>query len=249
MKTTHKSPRLAVLIDADNTSPKIAEALFDEIAKIGEAGVRRIYGDFTSPHSKNWNSILAQHGLIPQQQFAYTKGKNATDIALVIDAMDLLYKNGVDGFCLVSSDSDFTRLASRIREESLAVYGFGEEKTPESFRSACTRFIYTSNLAPDSKNNETADGAQPQVEKKHAPSKAVPLIRKALAQANDEDGWANLGEVGSRLQKLAPDFDERTYGCSRLSELIEKSGAFENKKMENGILIRLKQTPAAKTQK
>ncbi len=148
MPAENRLPRLAVLIDADNTSAKIADGLFEEIAKIGEASVRRIYGDFSSPRSKGWIDILATHAIIPQQQFAYTVGKNATDITLVIDAMDLLLSGRFDGFCLVSSDSDFTRLAARIREQGVDVFGFGEQKTPESFRQACRRFVYTENSDP-----------------------------------------------------------------------------------------------------
>ena len=150
-----RSPRLAVLIDADNASAKIVDGLFEEIAKIGEASVRRIYGDFANPRSKAWIDVLARHAIIPQQQFAYTAGKNASDITLVIDAMDLLHSGRFDGFCLVSSDSDFTRLASRIREQGIDVFGFGEQKTPESFRQACRRFIYTENLLPVAAANGT----------------------------------------------------------------------------------------------
>ena len=149
MATEPRSPRLAVLIDADNTSPRIAAGLFDEIAKIGEASVRRIYGDFSSTRLKSWADLLNRYAIVPQQNFAYTTGKNASDIALVIDAMDLLYSGRFDGFCLVSSDSDFTRLASRIREQGVDVFGFGAQKTPESFRQACRRFIYTENLLPE----------------------------------------------------------------------------------------------------
>jgi NYN domain-containing protein len=141
-----RPPRLAVLIDADNASAKIADGLFEEIAKIGEASVRRIYGDFSNPRSKAWADTLSKHAIIPQQQFAYTTGKNASDITLVIDAMDLLHSGRFDGFCLVSSDSDFTRLAARIREQGVDVFGFGEQKTPESFRQACRKFVYTENL-------------------------------------------------------------------------------------------------------
>src|SRR6478736_7081327 len=142
-------PRFAVLIDADNTSPQIAEGLFEEVAKFGEASVRRIYGDFSNQQLRSWSEILQKHAIDPYQQFAYTKGKNAADIALVIDAMDLLHSGRFDGFCLVSSDSDFTRLASRLREQGADVYGFGTRKTPESFRQACRRFIYTENLMPE----------------------------------------------------------------------------------------------------
>jgi hypothetical protein len=142
-------PRFAVLIDADNTSPLIAGGLFEEVAKFGEASVRRIYGDFSGPQLRSWSDILQKHAIDPYQQFAYTKGKNASDIALVIDAMDLLHSGRFEGFCLVSSDSDFTRLASRLREQGADVYGFGKQDTPESFRQACRRFIYTENLAPE----------------------------------------------------------------------------------------------------
>src|SRR5918998_417274 len=151
-----RSARLAVLIDADNAPPRIADGLFEEIAKIGDASVRRIYGDFSGPRLKPWADILAKHAIIPQQQFAYTAGKNSSDIALVIDAMDLLHTGRFEGFCLVSSDSDFTRLASRIRERAVDVYGFGEQKTPESFRQACRRFICTENLLPSAPGSEAA---------------------------------------------------------------------------------------------
>src|SRR6185295_11059461 len=149
MKTEQQRlPRFAVLIDADNTSPQIASGLFEEVAKFGEASVRRIYGDFSNQRLKSWTGILQKYAIDPYQQFAYTTGKNASDIALVIDAMDLLHSGRFDGFCLVSSDSDFTRLASRLREQGADVYGFGAQKTPESFRQACRRFIYTENLMP-----------------------------------------------------------------------------------------------------
>ena len=154
MPSEGRSPRLAVLIDADNASAKIADGLFEEIAKIGEASVRRIYGDFSNPRSKAWADTLSQHAIIPQQQFAYTTGKNASDITLVIDAMDLLHSGRFDGFCLVSSDSDFTRLAARIREQGVDVFGFGEQKTPESFRQACRRFVYTENLLSGAGNSQ-----------------------------------------------------------------------------------------------
>src|SRR6187402_1492022 len=176
-----RSPRLAVLIDADNASAKIADGLFGEIAKIGEASVRRIYGDFANPRSKAWADTLAKYAIIPQQQFAYTTGKNASDITLVIDAMDLLHSGRFDGFCLVSSDSDFTRLAARIREQGVDVFGFGEQKTPESFRQACRRFIYTENLLPDAPAADApADKRPDSVTRPRA--LAVPLIKRAIAQ-------------------------------------------------------------------
>ena len=157
-----RPPRFAVLIDADNTSPQIAGGLFEEVAKFGEASVRRIYGDFSNGQLRSWSDILQKHAIDPYQQFAYAKGKNASDIALVIDAMDLLHSGRFDGFCLVSSDSDFTRLASRLREQGADVYGFGARQTPESFRQACRRFIYTENLLPQTKlwSVETKSGGQ-----------------------------------------------------------------------------------------
>ena len=235
-----RSPRLAVLIDADNTSAKIADGLFEEIAKIGESSVRRIYGDFSSNRMKGWNEILASHAIVPQQQFAYTSGKNASDITLVIDAMDLLHSARFDGFCLVSSDSDFTRLASRIREQGVDVYGFGEKKTPESFRQACRRFIYTENLLPDT-------GATKEVSaKREAFSKAIPLIEKAMEQIEtEEDAWVTLGAVGTQLSNLSSDFDPRTFGSRKLSDLVRKTGAFEVENREGGS-IRIRKKQAAK---
>ncbi len=228
-----RPPRLAVLIDADNASAKIADGLFVEIAKLGEASVRRIYGDFASARSKGWADVLARHAIIPQQQFAYTTGKNACDITLVIDAMDLLHSGRFDGFCLVSSDSDFTRLAARIREQGVDVYGFGEQKTPESFRQACRRFIYTENLLPDAV--PAADDPGKQTTALQPPSAAVPTIVRAMTQIETEDGWVPLGLVGTRLANLAPDFDPRTYGSSKLSDLVRKTGAFELERPEGGL--------------
>jgi uncharacterized LabA/DUF88 family protein len=233
MASETRSARLAVLIDADNASAKIAGRLFEEIAKIGEASVRRIYGDFSSQRLMPWADILAQHAIIPQQQFAYTAGKNASDIALVIDAMDLLHSGRFDGFCLVSSDSDFTRLASRIREQGLDVYGFGERKTPESFRQACRRFIYTENLLlPEAPalGTEKANGVKPL----QAPSAAIQLIQKALSQVEGEEGWVSLGMLGQRLSSIATDFDPRTYGYRKLSDLVRNTGAFEVVQPETG---------------
>src|ERR1700716_4286688 len=180
MATEARSPRLAVLIDADNASPRIADGLFEEVAKLGEASVRRIYGDFSGPRLKLWADILSKHAIIPQQNFAYTAGKNASDIALVIDAMDLLHSARFDGFCLVSSDSDFTRLAARIREQGIDVYGFGEQKTPESFRQACRKFVYTENLLPGATNNNR--GTVPTPEPLQPVSSAAPILKKVLEQ-------------------------------------------------------------------
>lgn len=238
MPAETRAPRLAILIDADNTSAKIADGLFEEIAKIGEASVRRIYGNFADARMKGWNDQLARHAIVPQQQFAYTTGKNASDITLVIDAMDLMHSGRFDGFCLVSSDSDFTRLASRIREQGLDVYGFGEQKTPESFRQACRRFIYTENLLPVvSGTDKTGTATRKALE---APSKAVPVLTKALEQIETEDGWVLLGTLGQHVANLASDFDPRTYGSTKLSDLVEKTGAFEVERTSGHIRVRLR---------
>jgi len=240
-----RSPRLAVLIDADNASAKIADGLFEEIAKIGEASVRRIYGDFASARSKAWTDVLARHAIIPQQQFAYTTGKNASDITLVIDAMDLLHSGRFDGFCIVSSDSDFTRLAARIREQGIDVFGFGEQKTPESFRQACRRFIYTENLVPSLAANA---GDVPQPTALQPASAATPVIKKVIAQMDSEDGWVFLGAVGTQLANLASDFDPRTYGFRKLSDLVKKTNSFEIDNAEGRPLrIRVKQPPTKKS--
>src|SRR5262245_51784543 len=217
-----RSPRLAVLIDADNTSAKIADRLFEEIAQLGEASVRRIYGDFTRAGLRGWTDILAKHAIIAHQQFAYVTGKNASDIALVIDAMDLMHSGRFEGFCLVSSDSDFTRLAARLREEGLDVFGFGERKTPESFRQACRRFIYTENLLAEA---PVQTDAAPQA--KQSPSAAVPILQNVISQMEGEDGWIGLGPLGHRLAHRAQDFDPRSYGVAKLGDLVRKSGAFE----------------------
>lgn len=242
MASGTRAPRLAVLIDADNTSARIAPGLFEEIAKIGEASVRRIYGDFSGTRLKSWAEILSTHAIMPHQNFAYTSGKNAYDIAIIIDAMDLLHSGRFDAFCLVSSDSDFTRLAARIREQGVDVYGFGEQKTPESFRQACRRFIYTENLvpeapAPDKPNQPDARPAsvtRPLVQ-------ATDLIKTAMAQLEDDESWVALGGVGQRLSVLSSDFDPRTYGFAKLGDLVERTGAFEiDRRQGRGVYIRVK---------
>jgi uncharacterized LabA/DUF88 family protein len=232
MSLEQRLPRFAVLIDADNTSPQIAGGLFEEIAKFGEASVRRIYGDFSTPHLKSWADILQKYAIDPYQQYAYTKGKNASDIALVIDAMDLLHSGRFDGFCLVSSDSDFTRLASRLREQGADVYGFGTQRTPESFRQACRRFIYTENLLPEAQ--PIAPGAPLQIEPLQPPSAAIPLLKKAMAQVDSEGGWVSLGQIGQQLTNLVSDFDARSYGFKKLSELVRNTGAFQVEKLSGG---------------
>ena len=240
MPSEPRSPRLAVLIDADNASAKIADGLFEEIAKIGEASVRRIYGDFSDPRSKSWAEKLSRYAIIPQQQFAYTTGKNASDITLVIDAMDLLHSGRFDGFCLVSSDSDFTRLAARIREQGVDVFGFGEQKTPESFRQACRKFVYTENLLNGSASNKDA---VPTAAPLQPVSAAAAIIKKVIAQMEGEDGWVPLGEVGGRLSNLASDFDPRTFGFRKLSDLVRRTNSFEIERPK-GSLMRIRIKPA-----
>lgn len=249
MATEPRAPRLAVLIDADNASSRIAPRLFEEIARIGEASVRRIYGDFSGTRLKSWADVLAKHAIKAHQNFAYTSGKNASDIALVIDAMDLLHTGRFDAFCLVSSDSDFTGLASRIREQGVDVYGFGEQKTPESFRQACRRFIYTENLLPEAPTLDEPgrQDARP-ADVRKPPTAAAPLIRTAISQLDDEGGWVPLGRVGQRLAELATDFDPRTYGQGKLSDLVEKAGGFESRRTESGHL-QIRFAPMAKSGK
>jgi NYN domain/OST-HTH/LOTUS domain len=219
-----RPPRLAVLIDADNTSPKVADGLFDEVAKIGEASLRRIYGDFSKGQQAGWEKVLQKHAIIAQQQFAYTVGKNSSDIALVIDAMDLLLSGRFEGFCLVSSDSDFTRLAARIREQGVDVYGIGQQKTPESFRQACTRFIFTENFVGGEPGASAAVLGRPL----RPLGEATELIAKAMEQMDDDaEGWYHLGTVGQRLQTLSPEFDTRSYGHAKLSDLVVATGRYE----------------------
>ena len=246
MADENRLHRFAVLIDADNTSPRIAGGLFEEVAKFGEASVRRIYGDFSSPRLKSWADILQKYAIDPYQQFAYTAGKNASDIALVIDAMDLLHSGRFDGFCLVSSDSDFTRLASRLREQGADVYGFGEQKTPESFRQACRRFIYTENLLPQAQLS--ASGAARDPNTLRPTDAATPILKNVIGQMDTEDGWVALGQVGQRLATIASDFDPRTYGFRKLSDLVRKTGAFDIDHAEGRTMrIRVKPTPPPKT--
>ena len=236
-----RPPRLAVLIDAENASARIAEALFTEIATLGEASSRRIYGDFASAQLSGWTRVLARFAIQPQQNFANTKGKNSGDIALVIDGMDLLHSGRFDGFCLVSSDADFTRLASRIREEGVDVYGFGERKTPESFRQACTRFIYTENLsAPAAEEGAAAAPAgkpAPEPAGRRKPSEASRLIASVIADMDEDgDGWVSVGGLGDRLRNAYPDFDQRSYGHAKLSDLIRATGRFDVQTSSGGAM-------------
>lgn len=232
MNGNGKGDSLAVLIDADNANPAIIEGLLAEVARFGVASVKRIYGDWTTPGLGKWKASLLEHSLQPIQQFAYTSGKNATDSAMIIDAMDLLYTGTFDGFCLVSSDSDFTRLAARLRESGKMVYGFGEQKTPRSLVAACDRFIYTEIfLQRDDSSAAAAEGHQGAITRRSSQelrqdAKLCNLFRQAIDAAAGDDGWANLGPVGSHITKQMPEFDPRNYGYSKLSELVEGIGLF-----------------------
>lgn len=234
MSTSNK--KLAVLIDADNAPADIIDEMLEEIAKYGVASVKRIYGDWSHGLSK-WKATLLPHAIIPVQQFAYTKGKNATDMALVIDAMDLLYSGNFDGFCIVSSDSDFTRLASRLRESGLTVYGFGEKKTPESFRRACDKFVYVEIFRPE-KNLPKQKNAPNQNNKSSNNQELINLIKRAVKETADDLGWANLAPIGSYINKVNPDFDSRLYGFSKLSDLIKSLDLFEHRTDNNQLQVR-----------
>ncbi|WP_246662460.1 NYN domain-containing protein [Rhizobium sp. P44RR-XXIV] len=243
---------LALIIDGDNATPKIVTGLLAEIANYGTASVKRVYGDWTKPNLNGWKECLLEHSIQPVQQFAYTTGKNATDGAMIIDAMDLLYTGRFDGFCIVSSDSDFARLAARIREQGVTVYGFGERKTPRPFITACDKFVYFDVLnAPGEEAAATpaAQEAAKATAKKNATDKVLlALLRTAVAAVSDETGWANLGAVGSHVAKQSPEFDSRNYGFARLSELVEATGKFEidrSGKAQKGVLIHMKSVPAA----
>ncbi len=223
------TPKLAVLIDADNAQPSIIDALLAEIAKYGTASVKRIYGDWTLPQLKGWKEVLLTHSIQPIQQFGYTTGKNATDSAMIIDAMDLLYTGNFDGFCIVSSDSDFTKLAARIRESGLTVYGFGEKKTPTPFVSACDKFIYTEVLRAQEEEggNETAPIKRLGTAELKRDRKLIRLLRDAVDAASDESGWAHLGAMGNYIAKQSPEFDPRNYGYKKLGELVKATGLFD----------------------
>ncbi|HEY0450823.1 NYN domain-containing protein [Actinophytocola sp.] len=224
--------RLAVLIDADNAQPSITDGLLAEVAKYGTAHVKRAYGDWTGTSLKGWKDQLLAQSIQPIQQFAYTTGKNATDAAMVIDAMDLLYSERFDGFCIVSSDSDFTRLAARLRESGLTVYGFGERKTPKPFVAACDKFIYVENLRFPESPAAAADAeprSRPAVSAAQLKRDAalVNQLRNAVEAASDEDGWASLASVGHIITNQQPDFDPRNYGYAKLSDLMTATTLFE----------------------
>lgn len=233
MDSPKGSDKLAVLIDADNAQPSTVEGLLAEIAKYGTANVKRIYGNWTDEKLKGWKGTLLEHSIQPMQQFAYTTGKNATDSAMIIDAMDLLYTGNFDGFCIASSDSDFTRLASRLRESGLVVYGFGEKKTPKAFVAACDKFIFTEVLR--AKAGEAGDPkARPTVDLKRDKGHLANLFRSAIDAFSDDDGWAQLGPVGSNIAKQAPEFDPRNYGYKKLKDLVKAMNLFELREESDG---------------
>jgi hypothetical protein len=234
-----RTPRLAVLIDADNIPSRHIEAVLDEIAGLGEPSVRRVYGDWSSSALTQWKEKARSLGLVMHQQSANTKGKNASDIGLVIDAMDILHAGKVDGFVLVSSDSDFTRLASRIREDGLQVIGVGEEKTPESLRKVCNRFIFLENIAPVAAPDAAKPAKEPAKSEKNPPSKAIPMVLAAMKKIGIEEDVYSLGQLGQVLTQLYPDFDSRSYGSARLSDLLKRTGRFDVQKGEgNHLMVR-----------
>ncbi|KAK6839124.1 hypothetical protein PG990_010747 [Apiospora arundinis] len=236
--------KLAVLIDADNAQASAVGLLLAEVAKYGTASVKRAYGDWTTMGLKGWKDQLLRQSIQPIQQFAYTQGKNSTDSAMIIDAMDLLYTGKFDGFCIVSSDSDFTRLAARIRESGLIVYGFGERKTPEPFVASCDKFIYIENLsvgkAQTSDDSAAAGVASPARKTHNAPvpatidSRVIAQLRVVVRDVAGEDGWASLAQVGLLITKRFPDFDSRNYGFLKLRELIVATNKFETKQVIPG---------------
>jgi uncharacterized LabA/DUF88 family protein len=246
---------LALLIDGDNASPKMVGGLLAEIANYGTASVKRIYGDWTKPNLNGWKDCLLEHSIQPVQQFAYTIGKNATDGAMIIDAMDLLYTGRFSGFCIVSSDSDFARLAARIREQGVTVYGFGERKTPRPFITACDKFVYFDVLnapaAAESEAREVGDAVLPAALGAPAPkpspvkadldAAAIDMLVNAISATAEDDGRANLAKVGAHLAKQAPDFDARNYGFPRLTNLVEASGIAEVERVgENPTIVRVR---------
>lgn len=233
--------RVAILIDGDNAQASLIEEILVESGKYGNATIRRVYGDWTTPNMSSWKETLNIHAFQPIQQFRYTVGKNATDSAMIIDAMDILHSDQVDGFCLISSDSDYTRLATRIRESGLLVVGIGEKKTPRAFVSACNVFIYTENLKQRSQNNGGA--TRPKANHLNAQERElVEMISQAMDMVGpDDDGWTRLSEVGTALRRIDPGFDPRSYGYRQLSQLIKAHGReFEMRKIAGGAIIEIR---------
>ena len=226
--------RFAVLIDADNVPYANVKAMMEEIAKYGTPTFKRIYADWTKPTTSGWKTVLLQNAITPIQQYSYTQGKNATDSAMIIDAMDILYSGRVDGFCIVSSDSDFTRLATRLREAGMKVIGIGEQKTPEPFITACDKFIYIEILSSDYSTSDSKTRKQ----KKDAEldKRVIKLVKTSINDLADEDGWTFLGEVGTLVLKKQPNFDPRNYGFKKLLSLIKSIDDIEidERQSENG---------------
>ena len=223
-------PLYAVLIDADNIPAKYAGAILKEVTSFGEPALRRVYGDWSTGRLKNWSSAVRELGLVAHQETANTVGKNASDIGLVIDAMDILHTGRFDGFVLVSSDSDFTALANRMREQGKDVIGIGEAKAPESLRNVCNRFVLIENII-DEPQPSKASG-------KTDPTEAVPLIIRAMDKINSDDEWYTLGQLGQYITRDTPDFDPRTYGKKKLSDLIASLARFETRKVGNQLNVR-----------
>lgn len=234
---TRSRPLYAVLIDADNIPAKHAEAILKEIATFGEPALRRVYGDWSAEQLRGWAEAVREHGLVAHQETANTKGKNASDIGLVIDAMDILHTARFDGFVLVSSDSDFTALANRIREQGLEVIGIGERKTPESLRNVCNRFVLIENLVEEP---APAKNGTPTKNSKLPAKHAVPLIRAAMDKIDQDDDWFSLSALGSQIMAANSDFDSRTYGYKKLSDLVGSLGEFELRK-QNGKALAVRQ--------
>jgi hypothetical protein len=232
-----KDLRLAVLIDADNIPHRLIGGILEEIAKYGSPTFKRIYADWTKPHVSGWKSVLLDHAITPIQQYAYTTGKNSSDSALIIDAMDILYTGRVDGFCLVSSDSDFTRLSTRLREAGMKVFGMGEQKTPSAFRAACDKFIYIEILdqpVPAPREIKLSDLRKKDKVISKTDKNLLALVASSVNDIADENGWAFLGELGSFLSKKRPDFDPRNYGFEKLLPLIKSLNSFEIDERETG---------------
>ncbi|WPP51687.1 NYN domain-containing protein [Catalinimonas niigatensis] len=228
--------KLAVLIDGDNIPSAYIKEMMEEIAKYGNPTIKRIYGDWTKPHLSKWKNLLLENAITPIQQYGYTSGKNATDSAMIIDAMDILYSEKVNGFCLVSSDSDFTRLATRLREAGMRVFGIGEKKTPDPFIVACDKFIYLEILQDQSKETESDQNKEKPSKKSDVDKitpKVIRLISATISDLADDDGWAFLGDVGNLLQKKQPNFDSRNYGFQKLTPLIKSINKFEVEQREN----------------
>lgn len=223
-----KDTKIAVLIDGDNIPSKYISEMMEEIAKYGTPTIKRIYGDWTKPHLSKWKNVLLKNAITPIQQYGYTTGKNATDSAMIIDAMDILYSEKVNGFCLVSSDSDFTKLATRLREAAMVVYGMGEKKTPDPFIVACDKFIYLEILASDEENDKDQKTGKKKKENLYnITPKVIKLLQNSVDDAADDDGWAFLGDVGSLILKKQPNFDSRNFGFAKLTPLFKSLSQFD----------------------